>query len=97
MLWVDGFYMSCRSELFTTCLAGLKGTYMPFKTTSTVRLIVMHIGSWIAGLKFTLGPNEVGLPDVTLACDRSATQNLAQTRKGKKAAGKDFKIFRESA
>ena len=28
---------------------------------------------------------------------RSATQNLAQTRKGKKTAGKDFKIFRESA
>ena len=28
---------------------------------------------------------------------RSATQNLAQKRKGKKTAGKDFKIFRESA
>ena len=29
--------------------------------------------------------------------DRSATQNLAQTRKGKKTAGKDFNFFRESA
>ena len=29
--------------------------------------------------------------------DRTATQNLAQTRKGKKTAGKDFEIFRESA
>ena len=28
---------------------------------------------------------------------RTATQNLAQTRKGKKTAGKDFEIFRESA
>ena len=28
---------------------------------------------------------------------RSATQNLAQTRKGKKTAGKDFRNFRESA
>ena len=28
---------------------------------------------------------------------RSATQNLAQTRKGKKTASKDFKHFRESA
>ena len=28
---------------------------------------------------------------------RSATQNLAQTRKGKRTAGKDFNFFRESA
>ena len=28
---------------------------------------------------------------------RGATQNLAQTRKGKKTAGKDFRNFRESA
>ena len=28
---------------------------------------------------------------------RGGTQNLAQTRKGKKTAGKDFKIFGESA
>ena len=28
---------------------------------------------------------------------RGGTQNLAQTRKGKKTAGKDFKIVRESA
>ena len=32
-----------------------------------------------------------------LSSDRTATQNLIQTRKGKKTAGKDFKIFRESA
>ena len=28
---------------------------------------------------------------------RTATQNLAHTRKGKKTAGKDFEIFGESA
>ena len=48
----------------------------------------------------------VGKPDKAVGDDpegeskkdnRTATQNLAQTRKGKNTAGKDFRIFRESA
>ena len=72
----------------------------------TARGLCVAPGRWVGAELTAAGPPTAqGYPwevcgpphQITWPPSRTATQNLAQTRKGKKTAGKDFEIFRESA